>query len=63
MKYMKLIRRAYTVDNFIPEIWAARILASLKKSHIFGQPGVINRDYEGEITQAGDTVTTRRTAT
>lgn len=53
---LRLITRAYTVDNFIPEVWSARILSSLKKSLVYGQPGVVNRDYEGEIAQAGDTV-------
>lgn len=56
MKNLNLIRRAFTVDNFIPEVWSARILSSLKKSLVYGQPGVINRDYEGEISAAGDTV-------
>ena len=56
MKTLNLIRRSFTVDNFIPEVWSARILSSLKKSLVYGQPGVVNRDYEGEISQAGDTV-------
>lgn len=45
-----------SVDNFIPEIWAARLLASLKKSQVFAQANVVNRDYEGDISQKGDTV-------
>lgn len=44
------------VDTFIPEVWAAELLTVLDKSHVFGQVGVINRDYEGEISQFGDTV-------
>lgn len=44
------------IDNFIPEIWSARLLVSLQKSLVYGQEGVVNRDYEGEITQMGDTV-------
>ena len=43
-------------DNFIPEIWAAEYLRALEKSLVFGQLGIINRDYEGDIAQAGDTV-------
>lgn len=42
--------------NFIPEVWSAQLLTSLKKSLVFGSPAVVNRDYEGEIAQAGDTV-------
>lgn len=45
-----------SVDNFIPEIWAGEILANLDVAHVFGQAGVVNRDYEGEISAAGDTV-------
>jgi hypothetical protein len=45
-----------SLDNFIPEIWSARLLSNLNKVLIYGQPGVVNRDYEGEITAAGDTV-------
>jgi len=44
------------VDTFIPEVWAAELLVTLEKSYVFGQPGVTNRDYEGDISQYGDTV-------
>jgi len=42
------------VNNFIPTLWSARILSNLQKAQVFA--GLCNRDYEGEITQAGDTV-------
>jgi N4-gp56 family major capsid protein len=42
------------ITRFRPEIWSARLLVSLKKSLVYGM--VVNRDYEGEISQAGDTV-------
>lgn len=45
--------------NFIPEIWSAFILSSLKKNLVFGQPSVVNRDYEGDISNSGDTVRVR----
>jgi len=45
-----------SVDGFIPQIWTARLLAALQKALVFGQPNVVNRDYEGEISQKGDTV-------
>lgn len=45
-----------SVATFIPEVWVAELLMSLKKSLVFGAPGVVNRDYEGDISQAGDTV-------
>lgn len=45
-----------TLNNFIPQVWSARLLSNLNKAHVFGQAGVVNRDYEGEISAAGDTV-------
>lgn len=45
-----------SITNFIPEIWAATLLSSLKKALIYAGPGVVNRDYEGQIKNAGDTV-------
>ncbi len=42
--------------TFIPEIWSSLILQSLKKNLVYAGPGVVNRDYEGEITGQGDTV-------
>ena len=44
------------LDNFIPEIWSARLLVNLRKFLVYGQAGVVNRDYEGEIKTMGDTV-------
>jgi hypothetical protein len=44
------------VTNFIPEIWAGALLSSLKKRSVFTQGTVVNRNYEGEIRQQGDTV-------
>ena len=40
----------------IPQIWSARLLLALEKSLVFGQSGVINTDYEGEIRADGDRV-------
>jgi hypothetical protein len=42
--------------NFIPEIWTAQILEALRARLVYAGPGVVNRDYEGEIAAAGDTV-------
>lgn len=44
------------VDTFIPEVWAAELKVALAQQFVTAQPGVINRDYEGEIAQKGDTV-------
>lgn len=43
-----------SVQSFVPEVWSAALLENLKKSLVFG--GLCNRDYEGEIANAGDTV-------
>lgn len=45
--------------TFIPEIWSAMMLESLKKELVYAGPGVANRDYEGEIANMGDTVRIR----
>jgi hypothetical protein len=44
------------LNNFIPTIWSARILSALKKSLVYGQSNVVNRDYEGDIRDQGDSV-------
>ena len=44
------------ITAFIPQIWAAELLVALRKSLVYGQPAVVNRDYEGDISSYGDTV-------
>lgn len=41
-------------DNFIPEVWSARLLEHLDKLHVYAS--LMNRDYEGDIRAFGDTV-------
>jgi hypothetical protein len=43
-----------SIANFIPEIWSKLVLDNIEKNLVFG--AVCNRDYEGEIKAAGDTV-------
>jgi len=43
-----------SVTNFIPTIWSARLLEHLDKKHVYAN--LLNRDYEGEIRNFGDTV-------
>lgn len=40
--------------TFVPEIWSTKILSLLDKN-LVGM-GIVNRDYEGEVQQFGDTV-------
>jgi len=45
-----------SIARFRPEIWSARLLVALRKALVYAGPTVVNRDWEGEIRQAGDTV-------
>ena len=42
------------VTTFIPELWSARLLYALEKSHV--ATNLVNRNYEGVISNQGDTV-------
>jgi len=42
--------------EFIPTVWAARLIVALQNALVYGQANVCNRDYEGEIREAGNTV-------
>lgn len=44
------------ISDFNPEFWAASLIRHLDKAFVYAQPAVANRNYEGEIKQAGDTV-------
>jgi hypothetical protein len=45
-----------SITRFRPEIWSAALLVALRKKLVYAGPGVVNRDYEGDIQAAGDTV-------
>lgn len=45
-----------SVDSFKPVVWNANVLVQLDKTLILGDPASTNRDYEGDISSAGDTV-------
>ncbi|WP_228979702.1 N4-gp56 family major capsid protein [Streptomyces sp. DH12] len=44
------------ISAFKPEVWNADLLVALEKSLVYAAPGVVNREYEGDIAQYGDTV-------
>jgi N4-gp56 family major capsid protein len=44
------------ISDFIPEIWSARLQRHLDRNLIYAQPTISNRNWEGEISEAGDTV-------
>ncbi len=44
------------INNFKPQIWSARLLVAWRTALVYGGPMVVNRDYEGDIADAGDVV-------
>ncbi len=44
------------VNQFIPKVWSARILQKLQSTLVYGQSRIVNTDYQGEISEHGDTV-------
>ncbi|MEQ4716082.1 N4-gp56 family major capsid protein [Nonomuraea sp. B19D2] len=42
--------------RFIPEVWTSRIWVEMRAGLVVGSDLVVNRDYEGEIRNAGDSV-------
>lgn len=45
-----------SLDNFIPTIWSGNFLSAFQKASVFTSPGIINRNWEGEIRDKGDRV-------
>ena len=56
MKKFKMNLQLFSLNTFIPQLWSAQLLTSLKKSLIYGQESITNRNYQGEISSYGDTV-------
>lgn len=44
------------ITRFKPEVWSAKLLVASRKALVYGGPMVINRDYEGDISDSGDIV-------
>jgi len=42
------------ITTFIPQVWSARLQENLREALVFG--ALCNRNYEGDISQWGDTV-------
>lgn len=42
--------------DFIPTVWAGRLLSALEKSLVYGQANVCTKAFEGEIRASGNTV-------
>lgn len=56
MKKVIMNLQMFTTENFIPTLWSAEVLLSLKNQLVWGQEGIINRNYEGEVKGYGSTV-------
>ncbi len=44
------------ITNFVPKVWSAQLLTAKEKKLVYASERVTNRNYEGEIREAGDTV-------
>lgn len=44
------------LSNFIPDVWSAELLVALERAQVFASPLVVNRNYEGQVRGAGDSV-------
>jgi N4-gp56 family major capsid protein len=45
-----------SVRSFVPEIWSANVETALRSVLVYGGDAVVNREYEGNIQNQGDTV-------
>lgn len=45
-----------SVSDFVPEFWSTRLQRHLDRALVYAQAQVSNRNWEGEISEAGDTV-------
>jgi N4-gp56 family major capsid protein len=45
-----------SIKLFKPEIWSANLLVAARNALVYAGPQVVNHDYEGEISEYGDTV-------
>ena len=43
-----------SLDTFIPQLWGDTLLVALRNVLVYGN--IVNRDWEGQIRQMGDTV-------
>lgn len=49
-----------SIDLFVPEFWSTRLRRYLDSTLVYAQPSIMNRNWEGEISDAGDTVRIQR---
>lgn len=44
------------ITKFQPKIWSPALLEALRNQLVYGSAPIVNRNYEGDIARAGDTV-------
>jgi P22 coat protein - gene protein 5 len=44
------------ITKALPQLWSGAIKAALLDAHVYGAAGVVNRDYEGEVSDYGVSV-------
>lgn len=44
------------IANFVPEFWSAAVMQPFQENLVFAQPTVANTDFQGTLSQMGDTV-------
>lgn len=44
------------IANFVPEFWSAAVMQPFQENLVYAQPTVANTDYQGTLSQMGDTV-------
>lgn len=44
------------IANFVPEFWSAAVMQPFQENLIYAQPSVANTDFQGTLSQMGDTV-------
>lgn len=45
-----------SISSFVPEVWSAAVMTALDSSLAYASGGVVNTDYEGDVTEYGGSV-------
>src|SRR5688572_11343788 len=45
-----------SISNFNPTLWATALQANLQKAHVWADPSVMNRKYQGQLSANGEAV-------
>ena len=45
-----------SISNFNPALWAKALQVNLDKAHVFADTSVMNRKYEGQLSESGESI-------